>query len=47
MNFTINRDILSQNLNYVSKALSNKIQMPGLTGILFQVYKKQIIFRTF
>lgn len=43
MNFTINRDILSQNLNYVSKALSNKIQMPGLTGILFQVYKKQII----
>lgn len=43
MNFTINREVLSQNLNYVGKALSNKIQMPGLTGILFQVYKNKII----
>lgn len=43
MNFTINRDVLSQNLSYVSKALSNKIQMPGLTGILFNVSKKEII----
>lgn len=43
MNFTIERDVLSQNLNFVGKALSNKIQMPGLTGILFQIKKDQII----
>ena len=43
MNFTINRETLSQNLNIVSKALSNKIQMPGLTGILFNVKKDKII----
>lgn len=43
MNFTINREVLSQNLLQVSRALSNKIQMPGLTGILFNVTKKKIV----
>ena len=43
MNFTIDRECLLFNLNNVSKALSNKIQMPGLTGILFNVTKKAII----
>lgn len=42
MNFTINRDLLLQNLNSVSKALSNKIQMPILTGIKFEVKKDAI-----
>ena len=43
MNFTINKECLLMNLNNVSKALSNKIQMPGLTGILFNVKKNEII----
>ena len=43
MNFTIKRETLFQNLNFVGKALSNKIQMPGLTGILFQIKKDEII----
>lgn len=43
MNFTIDRECLLFNLSNVSKALSNKIQMPGLTGILFNVSKKSII----
>ena len=43
MNFTIDRENLLFNLNNVSKALSNKIQMPGLTGILFNVRKDAII----
>ena len=43
MNFTINKECLLFNLNNVSKALSNKIQMPGLTGILFNVKKEAII----
>lgn len=46
MNFTINRECLLNNLNNVSKALSNKIQMPGLTGILFNVQKDSIIMTT-
>lgn len=33
MKFSINREILLQNLNHVSKALSTKPQMPVLTGI--------------
>lgn len=43
MNFTIDRENLLYNLNNVSKALSNKIQMPGLTGILFNVSKEKIV----
>ena len=43
MNFTIDRECLLFNLNNVSKALSNKIQMPGLTGILFNVQKSGIV----
>lgn len=43
MNFTINRDLLLQNLNSVSKALSNKVQMPVLTGIKFDVFKDNIL----
>ena len=37
MNFTINRDLLLQNLTDVSRALSAKVQMPGLAGIKFKV----------
>ena len=40
MNFTINRDTLLLNLTHVSKALSAKVQMPGLSGIKFNVNKK-------
>lgn len=43
MNFSIDRECLLFNLNNVSKALSNKIQMPGLTGILFNVQKDAIV----
>lgn len=43
MNFTIEKDTLLNNINNVSKALSNKIQMPGLTGILFNVNKDKIV----
>ncbi len=43
MNFTIKKDALTDDLNNVGKALSNKIQMPGLTGILFNVYKDKLI----
>lgn len=37
MKFQIKRDMLLNSLNNVSRALSNKVQMPGLTGIVFQV----------
>ncbi len=37
MKFSINREILLQNLNHVSKALSTKPQMPILTGIKIDV----------
>ncbi len=43
MNFTINREVLLQNLTNVSKALSSKIQMPGLAGIKFNVYADHIL----
>lgn len=43
MNFTINRDTLLLNLTHVSKALSAKVQMPGLSGIKFNVNKDQIL----
>lgn len=43
MNFSINRDLLLQNLTAVSKALSTKVQMPVLTGIKFEVTKNQIL----
>lgn len=46
MNFTINKDLLLQNLNDVSRAISTKIQMPGLTGILFKVTKSLIVLTT-
>lgn len=37
MIFTINRDLLLQNLNSVNKAISTKVQMPVLTGIKIDV----------
>lgn len=43
MKFTINRDLLLQNLTSVSKALSTKVQMPVLTGIKFEVKKDCIL----
>lgn len=46
MNFTINREVLIQNLSDVSRALSNKVQMPGLTGIKFSVNKNCIVLTT-
>lgn len=42
MNFQIRKETLLYNLNNVSKALSTKVQMPGLTGILFSVKKDMI-----
>lgn len=46
MKFTIRKDTLLSNLNNVSKALSSKIQMPGLTGILFSVKDEAIKLTT-
>lgn len=46
MNFIIRRETLLYNLNNASKALSNKVQMPGLTGILFNVKQNEIILTT-
>ena len=43
MIFTINRDLLLQNLNSVSKALSTKAQMPVLTGIKIDVMDNKIL----
>ena len=43
MNFTINRDLLLQNLNNVSKAISTKVQMPGLAGIKFNVFDDHLL----
>lgn len=39
MKLTINRDVLLNNLNHVSRALSTKPQMPILTGIKLDVKK--------
>lgn len=46
MNFIIRRETLLYNLNNASKAISNKVQMPGLTGILFNVRQDRIILTT-
>ncbi len=43
MKFTIARDLLLQNLNHVSKAISTKPQMPVLTGIKIDVKEHSII----
>lgn len=43
MKFSINRDLLLQNLFAVSKALSTKVQMPVLTGIKIEVTKNNIV----
>lgn len=45
MKFSINRELLLTNLNYVSRALSTKPQMPILTGIKLDV-KRDIILLT-
>lgn len=42
MKFSINRDLLSSNLNNISKALSTKAPMPVLTGIKIDVKKNYI-----
>ena len=39
MKLTISKDILLENLNYVSRALSNKNIIPVLNGILFELKK--------
>ena len=46
MNFTIDRLVLLDNLNNVSHAISNKVQMPGLTGIKFEVRKESVTLTT-
>ena len=46
MHFTIKKETLLININNVSKALSSKVQMPGLTGILFSVTKDCIKLTT-
>lgn len=43
MKFEINRNVLLKNLNYVSKGLSNKPQMPILTGIKIDVKDRYIL----
>lgn len=43
MKFKINRLFLLQNLNHVSKGLSNKPQMPILTGIKIDVKERSIL----
>ncbi|MDD3171045.1 MAG: DNA polymerase III subunit beta [Bacilli bacterium] len=43
MIFTINRDLLLQNLTSVSKALSTKAQMPVLTGIKIEVADNKVL----
>ena len=43
MKFKINRNVLLQNLNNVSKGLSNKPQMPILTGIKIDVKERYIL----
>ena len=43
MKFKINRSILLQNLNNVSKGLSNKPQMPILSGIKIDVKERYIL----
>ena len=43
MKFKINRNVLLQNLNNVSKGLSNKQQMPILTGIKIDVKERYIL----
>lgn len=46
MNFVIKRETLLNQLNIASKALSNKVQMPGLSGILFDVQTNCITLTT-
>ena len=46
MNFTIDRLVLLENLNNVSYGISTKMQMPGLTGIKFEVRKEFLILIT-
>lgn len=46
MHFTIRKDLLLNNLNNVSKALSSKVQMPGLTGVYFSVKNEYITLTT-
>ena len=46
MNFTIDRLVLLDNLNNVSHAISTKVQMPGLTGIKFEVRKEALTLIT-
>ncbi len=46
MKFSVNRELLLQNLNHSIKALSNKPQMPILTGIKIEVNKDHINFIT-
>ena len=46
MNFTIDRLVLLENLNNVSYGISTKMQMPGLTGIKFEVRKEFLILTT-
>lgn len=46
MKFSINRELLLHNLNHSIKALSNKPQMPILTGIKIEVNKDYINFIT-
>ena len=43
MKFKINRNVFLQNLNNVAKGLSNKPQMPILTGIKIDVREKYIL----
>lgn len=42
MNFTIDRDVLLENLNNISRGLPQKSPMPILTGIKMEVTKDDL-----
>lgn len=42
MNFTIDRDVLIENLNVIARGLPNKSPMPILMGILIEVTENDV-----
>lgn len=43
MNFTINNDVLLENLNYIYRAVSTRTPMPSLTGILVNLHDDTLV----
>ena len=46
MKFTINRNLLQNNLSVAQKAMASKSNMPALTGILVNVLEDRIVLTT-